>query len=87
MLKKIEVFTLFFLIIFVFYCAVIIGSSWDEVFAMTRGKERLKYLFSLGAYNSYYNPISEEFSPGFYHTLAIFFTKCFRQNMKLKHFI
>ena len=74
MLKKIEVFTLFFLIIFAFYCAVIIGSSWDEDFAMPRGKERLKYLFSLGAYNSYYNPISEEFSPGFYHTLAIFFT-------------
>ena len=86
MLKKIEVFTLFFLIIFVFYCAVIIGSSWDEVFAMTRGKERLKYLFSLGAYNSYYNPISEEFSPGFYHTLAIFFTKMFPTKYEIETF-
>ena len=46
MSKKVEISIIALLIIFAFYCALSIGSSWDEIFEMTRGEERLKYLFS-----------------------------------------
>ena len=43
---------------------------------MTRGYERLKYLFSLGSYEShFYYSDNEQFYPGLYDTLAIFVTK------------
>ena len=77
--KKIEIYTLTLLFIFAFYCALIIGISWDEIFVMTRGEERLKYLFSLGFYESTFTLRSqnEEFYPGFYPTLATFIKKMF----------
>ena len=50
MLKKVEISTLVILIIFAFYFALTIGSSLDEPYEMTLGKERLKYLFSFGSY-------------------------------------
>ena len=77
MLKKVEISTLVILIIFAFYCALTIGSSWDESYEMTLGKERLKYLFSFGSYKDYEFYRYEEFYPGFYNTLAIFVTKIF----------
>ena len=79
MLKKVEISTLTLLFIFVFYCALIIGISWDEIFVMTRGEERLKYIFSLGSYESAYlmRAPNEEFYPGFYATLATFIKKIF----------
>ena len=43
MLKKVEIFTLVLLIIFASYCALTIGSSWDEPYEMNIGKDRLKY--------------------------------------------
>ena len=75
--KKIELSTIVILFIFVFYCALIIGIPWDEGFEITRGKERLKYLLSLGSYKIYWDYQSEEFNPGFYSTLAIFITNMF----------
>ena len=75
--KKIELSIIVILFIFVFYCALTIGIPWDEGFEMTRGKERLKYIFSLGSYKIYWNYQSEEFNPGFYSTLAIFITNMF----------
>ncbi len=36
-----------------FYSAAIIGSPIDEPYEMTIGKERLKYLFSFGAYKDF----------------------------------
>ena len=77
MSKKIELSIIVILFIFVIYCALIIGIPWDEGFEITRGKERLKYLFSLGSYKSYWDYQSEEFNPGFYSTLAIFITNMF----------
>ena len=65
MSKKVEISIIALLIIFAFYCALSIGSSWDEIFVMTRGEERLKYLFSLGSYESsftLYSP-NEKFYP------------------------
>ena len=75
--KKIELSIIVILFIFVFYCALTIGIPWDEGFEMTRGKERLKYIFSLGTYKIHWNYQSEEFNPGFYSTLAIFITNMF----------
>ena len=48
MSKKVELSIIGILFIFAFYCALIIGIPWDEGFEMIRGKERLKYLISLG---------------------------------------
>jgi len=74
MSKKIEFSTLLILISFAFFCALIVGNSWDEFFEMNMGKERLKYFFSLGSYKDYdfYN---SRFYPGFYNSIAIFLTK------------
>ena len=77
MSKKVELSIIGILFIFAFYCALIIGIPWDEGFEMMRGKERLKYLISLGSFKSYWNYQSEEFNPGFYSTLAIFITNMF----------
>ena len=76
MSKKFEVYTLSLFILFIIYCAIITGSFWDENFAMTMGKERLKYLFSFGTYKNY-DFFNSRFYPGFYNTLAAFFTKMF----------
>ena len=37
-----------FLLFFAYYCSLIVGVSWDELFVINRGEERLKYLYSLG---------------------------------------
>ena len=78
MLKKVEISILVLLFVFAFYCALIIGSSWDEIFEMNIGKERLKYLFSFGSYKDFdfYNSY-KILSQRFYNTFAIFVTKMF----------
>ena len=82
--KKIEIYTQFLLYTFLIYCALTVGSSWDEIFNMTRGSERLKYLFSLGSYESYtFYDSQEKFYPGFYDTLAIFITKMFPKKYEI----
>jgi len=37
-----------FLIIFSFYCAIIIGQTWDEYTEILKGKTAIEYLFSFG---------------------------------------
>jgi|TARA_Y100000310_G_scaffold200656_1_gene200737 hypothetical protein len=77
MLKKVELYTLVLLIIYTFYCAIAVGSSWDEPYEMMIGKNRLKYLFSLGSFKDFQLYRLEEYYPGFYNTIAIFITKIF----------
>ena len=86
MFKKVETSTLVILIIFAFYCAFIIGSSWDESYEMNIGKERLKYLFSFGTYDylDYRDRLGWEFYPGFYHTLSTFVTKMFPKKYEIE---
>jgi len=74
--KKIENLVILLLIIFSIYCALINGASLDVPFEMRMGKERLKYLFSLGAYSDY-DFKDVRFYPGFYNTFSIFITKMF----------
>ena len=69
MLKKIENFILFSLIIFSVYCALANGISFDAPFDIKMGKERLKYLFSLGSYTDY-DFRDARFYPGFYNTFS-----------------
>ena len=77
MTKRVEKILLVMLFAFAIYSSLTIGSFWDETWEMTLGKDRLKYLFSLGTYKylSFYK--YEEFYPGIYNTIAIFFTKMF----------
>ena len=69
---------LFFLIIFSFYCAIIIGQTWDEYTEILKGKNAIEYLFSFGeidnknSYRQYYSPI--------YWSLLYIFTKQFPSN-------
>ncbi len=77
MLKKIENPIFILLIIFAFYCAIITGSSWDELYEMNIGKDRLKYLLSFGSYQYFDFHIITERYPAFYNTIAIFITKIF----------
>ena len=83
MLKKIEIFTLVLLIIFAFYCALTIGSSWDEPYEMNIGKDRLKYLFSFGSYD-YLDYRNLRFYPGFYDTSVTFLTKMFPKKYEIE---
>ena len=84
MLKKVEFFTLTILFVFVFYCALSIGSSWDEPVEIVRGNERLKYLFSAGSLENYWGVPVDKFYPGFYSTLASFFTKMFPKEYEVE---
>ena len=84
MSKKAEIFALTSLFIFVFYCALNIGSSWDELVEITRGNERLKYLFSSGSLENYWGNPVDEFMPGFYSTLASFLTKIFPKKYEIQ---
>ena len=73
MSNKFEIYILAILIIFASYCALSIGSSWDQEFVMTRGEERLKYIFSLGSYGSstMWERHTEDFIPGFFADMLL----------------
>ena len=75
--KKSENWIFFLLAIFSIYCSLIIGMSWDEPYLYELGKNRLKYLFSLGSYK-YQNPLyfaNAGYFPGFYDTLTAFISQ------------
>lgn len=76
MFKKIEFSALCLLIIFSIYCTVINGLSFDAVEDMQFGKERLKYIFSLGSYE-YYDYSNAKLYPAFYSSLSALVTKMF----------
>ena len=77
MFKKIEVSILVILFTFTSYCALIIGDYWDADYDINLGKDRLKYLFSLGAYKNFNFHLYTELYPGLYNVIAIFITKMF----------
>ena len=69
--KNLKIFLIFLLIIFSYYCSVIIGISWDELFEINRGQDRLMYIFSLGSYEV--APAqNDKYYPGLYSTIAAF---------------
>ena len=80
MQKKVEFFTLTLLLIFVFYCALTIGISWDFEMEVNRGNERLKYILFHNSFENYKlasRNIGDQFYPAFYTTLASFIAHMF----------
>jgi len=80
MLKKIEILLLSGIFVFLFFCAIKIGHSWDLEMEVNKGNERLKYIFFLSTFENYVSSsrmVGDEFYPGFYTTLVSFFTKLF----------
>ncbi len=71
---------LFILIAYAYYSSILAGVSWDEIFVLNRGEERLKYLYSLG--NSKVTFEGNEFFPGINDVLAVFFIQLFPKNFK-----
>ena len=62
---------IYLLIIFSYYCSLMIGISWDEPFEITRGQERLKYIISFGGYEI--APAqNDKYYPGLYSTISAF---------------
>ena len=83
MTNKINNVILYLLIVYSIFCALKIGVSWDELAHLDRGNERLKYLFSFGAYD-YLDYRDQKFYPGFYNTLATFVTKMFPKKYEIE---
>ena len=69
--KNFQLIIITILIIFSYFCSISIGISWDELFEINRGQERLKYILSLGSYEVAYVQ-NEKYYPGFYSTIAAF---------------
>jgi len=68
--KKILIYSFFF---FSFYCALIIGESWDEFYYTALGKRNLIYLFTLGRLEPYF-ALSFNYST-LYWNLQYFFSQ------------
>ena len=83
MTNKINNVILCFLIVYSIFCALTIGVSWDELAHLDRGNERLKYLFSFGAYD-YLDYRDQRFYPGFYSTFVTFVTKMFPKKYEIE---
>ena len=77
MYKKFENLIYLILIFYAIYCSLIVGMSWDEPFLYEIGKNRLKYIFSLGKYEyqslNYFTNTGH--FPGFYDTLTAFISQ------------
>ena len=71
------------LIVYSIFCALNIGISWDELAHLERGNERIKYLFSFGAYD-YLDYRDRRFYPGFYNTIVTFVTKMFPKKYEIE---
>ena len=76
LVNKIGQIFIWVLIIFTFYCSLIIGFSWDEYFHHINGLVRYKYLTSLGEFTKY-DFRNNEFYPGLYDTITYGFGQIF----------
>ena len=76
MSKKNRKFVFYILIIFSSFCAVSIGSSWDEGFLINQGKITINYLLSLGLSDPDYIFRREFYSP-IYYSLRYLFVQAF----------
>ena len=75
--KKSENFILFSLVVFAVYCSLTLGMSWDEPYHYYEGKNRLKYLFSLGRHelDDWDLRTHYRYYTGFYDTLSVFISQ------------
>ena len=76
--KNLKILLISLLVLFSYYCSIIIGISWDELFEINRGQDRLKYLFSLGSYEV--APAqNDKYYPGLYSTISAFISNIFHK--------
>ena len=68
-------FLFFILATYAYSTSFLAGISFDELFVITRGEERLKYLYSFGGSKITFD--HNQFFPGLFDTLAVFFTQLF----------
>ena len=76
MTKKINLIFLLTLILYSLFCALQLGYTWDVLFYYEIGKERLDYLFSLGA-NKVDEPDHAKYLNGAYSTISAFIVQFF----------
>ena len=76
MTKKINLIFLLTLILYSLFCALQLGYTWDVLFYYEIGKERLDYLFSLGA-NKVDEPDHGKYLNGAYNTISAFIVQFF----------
>ena len=70
-------FYFFIFVLYSVYCAIEIGINWDTFYDYSNGKERLDYLFSLGADDSYKNAVGRKYYAGLYITISAFLVQFF----------
>ena len=84
-IKKNKINVLIFsFIIFLCYCSLSIGQSWDEAFHLNQGKIVLNYFFSLGKINAGENIHQTEYYSPIYWTLQYFITLIFPLQFKFE---
>ena len=76
LINKIGLILIFLIIIFAFYCSMVVGFSWDEYFHHINGLVRYNYLSSFGEFTKY-DFRNNEFYPGLYDTLTYAFAQIF----------
>ena len=84
-IKKNKINVLIFsFIIFLCYCSLSLGQSWDEAFHLNQGKIVLNYFFSLGKINGGENIAQTQYYSPIYWTLQYFITLMFPPQFKLE---
>jgi len=71
---------LFLIFLFLIYCAIDIGAMWDHGTHLQMGKNKLRYLFSLGKINNEF--FFSKYFPGVSYTITAFFTTMFPKKIE-----
>ena len=71
---------LFLIFVFLIYCAIDIGAMWDHGTHLQMGKNKLRYLFSLGKINNEF--WFSKYFPGISYTVTAFFTIMFPKKIE-----
>jgi len=71
---------LFLIFLFLIYCAIDIGTMWDHGTHLQMGKNKLRYLFSLGKINNEF--WFSKYFPGISYTVTAFFTIMFPKKIE-----
>ena len=82
MVNKKQKILLFFLVVFLFYCSITIGQSWDEPYHLIQGKTTLNYLFSLGKIDI--DLFRREYYSAIYWSLNFFLTQIFPKSYQIE---
>jgi hypothetical protein len=71
---------LFLIFVFLIYCAIDIGTMWDHGTHLQMGKNKLRYLFSLGKINNEF--FFSKYFPGVSYTITAFFVTMFPKKIE-----